>query len=258
MRSIGRLACAAACVALLAISVGCGAAPAKKEAPPAAAKAKVASPGQVASMMKQARFEVAGVYRNGAAYVVKAKGPSGNEVLAAVDGRTGKIIGMDVVKWAPGAKRVKRGSRGGAFTGDVYEFGVVVPVAALATWVTYEPVQWATSTDAWIEVETTTTTWSEVTYEEGVTEVAYESYVEEYTEDYGVELDEAVSAYEVAEADIEDATVTETTEVNTVETAEVTEEVGQADAGAPEAEYAAADDAGADDGGDAGDAGAEE
>ncbi len=253
MKSIERLACAGACVVLLAALGACGAAPSKSTTAPAAAavKAKVASPGAVAAMMKQARFEVSGVYRNGASYVVKAKGPSGNEVLAAVDGKTGKIIGMDVVKWAPGAKRVKRGSRGNAFTGDVYEFGVAVPVAALATWVTYQPEQWVATTDEWIEVEGVTATWEEVTYEESVTEVAYETYVEEYSEDYGISLEEEVTAYETAEADIEDVTVTETVDETVIETAEVTEQVdqgGAADDGGDAGADAGADDAGADTG----------
>jgi len=245
MKTIKQLAVAGACAVLLGAVAGCGAAPSKPAAAEAP-KAKVAAPGQVAAMMKQAKFEVAGVYRNGSSYVVEAKGPSGNQVLAAVDGRTGKIIGLDVVKWAPGAKRVKRGSRGDAFTGDVYEFGVAVPVTALATWVSYEPAVWTSTASEWIEVETTAATWSEVTYEESVTEVAYESYVEEYSEAYDISLEEEVTAYEVAETDIGADEATETVEVSETATVETAEAVETAeDPGGDEP----ADEGGADDGG---------
>ena len=212
------LACAGA--ALLAVSATAAAA-----AP--SAKLKVLSPGQVGALMAKAKFKVSGVYRKGPSYVVRATGPTGNDVILAVDGKSGKIIGLDVVKWAPNAKRVKRGSRGNAFTGDVYEFGVSISLPALATWLVYEPAVWTSTNDTWIEVETTTVSWTEVTYEESVTEVSYETYTEEYSEEFDVSLEEEVSSYEEAEASIEEVSYTETSE----ETVETTEEMSDADDG---------------------------
>lgn len=232
MKMVGWLA--AASVGMLAcLSVGCS--------QPAQAKAKVMAPAKVARLMKQSKLEVAGVYRKGANYVVKAKGPSGNEVLVAVDGASGKILGLDVVKWAPGAKRVKRGSRGAAYSGDVYEFGQVAPVAALSTWVVYEPAQWVSTGPEWIEVETTPVSWTEVTYEENVTEVTYEEYAVEYAETYEVSLEEEAHAYEVAEETATEETVETVETAQTVETEETVEQGDTADT----ADHAA------DDGGDA-------
>lgn len=216
MKSTTRLACAAAAMLAFA-ATGAAAAP----------KAKVISPRQVAGLMTKAKFKVAGVYRKGVDYVVRATGPTGNDVIVAVDGKSGKIIGLDVVKWAPSAKRVKRGSRGNAFTGDVYEFGVSISLPTLNTWVVYDDRAWTTGSD-WIEVEPVTVSWTEVTYETTVTEVSYETYTEEYTEEYGESLQEEVSSYETAEETItEEYTETTTTEETTVE--ESTETVDQGD-----------------------------
>ena len=254
MRTIHGLACAAA--ALLALTATSAAA-----AP--GAKAKVLSPGQVGALMKKAKFKVAGVYRKGPSYVVRATGPTGNDVVLAVDGKSGKIIGLDVVKWAPKAKRVRRGSRGNAFTGDVYEFGVSISLPSLSTWVVYGPAVWTTTTnDTWIEVETTTVTWTEVTYEETITEVSYETYEAEYSEEYDIRLEEdVVDSYEAAEESIEETSVEETTvEETTVEETEVEEtqvdaaddaDDGMADDG-DSADAGGDDDGAADDGGDDG------
>ena len=173
MKLTTRLAAAAAATAFLLLAGHAQAAPPRKD--------RVIPPARVTVLMKAAKFKVLAMYRKGANWVVRAKGASGNEVLTVLDGRTGKIIGLDVIKWAPGARRVTRGSRGNAFTGDVYEFGYSVPVAALATWVVYEEASWSVTTTEWLEVTVETISWSEVTYESSVTEISYEAYSVEYS-----------------------------------------------------------------------------
>lgn len=219
MKLTTRLAVAAAATAFLLLSGHAQAAPPRKD--------RVIPPARVSALMKAAKFKVLAMYRKGANWVVRAKGASGNEVLTVLDGRNGKIIGLDVVKWAPGARRVARGSRGNTFTGDVYEFGYSVPVAALATWVVYEEASWSVTTTEWLEVTVETVTWSEVTYESSVTEVSYEEYSVEYSETYDVSLTETVSSYESYEETIEESY--ESTQESWEESSESSEESSSSD-----------------------------
>lgn len=177
--------------------------------PAQAAKAskseRVISPARVNALMSSAKLKVQTMQRRGDTYVVKAKGLSGNEVVVVVDGRKGDIIGLDVVKWAPGAKRIKRGSRGKAFTGDVYEFGVTLTLAALVGWTPYDSRAWSSTSVEWIEVTYETVTFTEVTYETTIIEESYETYSEEYSESYGVDLEETVTTYEETETSFEES-----------------------------------------------------
>jgi len=177
--------------------------------PAQAAKAskpeRVISPAKVNALMTSAKLKVQTMQRRGDTYVVKAKGLSGNEVVVVVDGRKAEIIGLDVVKWAPGAKRIKRGSRGKAFTGDVYEFGVTLTLAALVGWTPYDSRAWTSTSVEWIEVTYEPVTFTEVTYETTIIEETYESYSEEYSESYGVELEETVTSYEETETSVEES-----------------------------------------------------
>ncbi|MGZ8362514.1 MAG: hypothetical protein ACXW3D_01530 [Caulobacteraceae bacterium] len=229
----------------------------------AAPKAKIIPPSKVATLMKQAKFQVSGIYRKGPSYVVRAKGLTGNDVIVVVDGKSGKIIGLDVVKWAPGAKRVKRGSRGAKFTGDVYEFGVSISLPVLLTWEVYSPATWTSTSSAWIEVDSVSVSWSSVTYEESVTEVSYETYSEEYSEEYSVSLEEEVSSYESYEETIEESSESvETSETSeeSVTTEESSEESSESVESSEEHHEDAdsSDDGGNDDPGDADDGGGDD
>lgn len=163
------------------------------------------SPHKVAGMLQAKQFKVGAVKRKGSTYVVLATGKKGNQVRFVVDGRNGKVLGMDVVKWAPGAKRVKRGSHGADIFDEFYEFGVTIPAATYVTWVDYEPAQWTVETTDYIEV-----TYEEVSYET----VTYEESVEEVTEEYAetgtvettetTETTETVETTEVSETTVED------------------------------------------------------
>jgi len=198
---------ATAAGAMGAVALSLGGFPA--QAAKTAKSGRVISPAKVNALMTSAKLKVQTMQRRGDTYVVKAKGLSGNEVVVVVDGRKGDIIGLDVVKWAPGAKRIKRGSRGKAFTGDVYEFGVTLSVAALVGWTLYDNRSWASTGVDWIEVTYETVTFTEVTYETTIIEESYEVYTEEYSESYGVDLEETITTYEETESSIEESIETE-------------------------------------------------
>jgi hypothetical protein len=201
---------ATAAGAMGALVLSLGVLPAQAaQAAQAAKSGRVISPAKVNALMTSAKLKVQSMQRRGDTYVVNAKGLSGNEVVVVVDGRKGDIIGLDVVKWAPGAKRIKRGSRGKAFTGDVYEFGVTLTVAALVGWTLYDSRSWASTGVDWIEVTYEPVTFTEVTYETTVIEESYEVYTEEYSESYGVELEETITSYEETETSIEESIETE-------------------------------------------------
>jgi hypothetical protein len=134
---------------------------------------RIWSPHKVTQQFVAKQFKIEDVRRKGSTYVVLATGPKGNKVRLVVDGKTGKVRGMDVVKWASGARRVRRGSHGTAFFSEFYEFGVTIPEAQYVTWVDYDAPAWISSVE-YVEVTTDEyteeVTFEEVTYEETVTE----------------------------------------------------------------------------------------
>ena len=180
----------AAMAAALAMSfslAACGEPPAAESAAAAgqvamAPDGQTMSPGAVTRSLQGRGFTPTNVRRRGGTYVVDARGPSGNDVRMVVDGRAGQIRGMDVRRWAPGQRRISRGSRGNRFVNDTYEFGVTLEDALLADWVLYEEADWV-SDEAWIEYEEVEEwEWSEITYEESIEEYSYEEWEAEYGE----------------------------------------------------------------------------
>lgn len=145
-----------------------------------APEGRTMSPGAVTRSLQGRGFTPTNVRRRGGTYVVDARGSSGNDVRLVVDGRAGQIRGMDVLRWAPGQKRIARGSRGNRFVNDTYEFGVTLEDALLLSWILYGADEW-NSDVAWIEYEEVTDwEWSEIYYEDTVEEVSYELWEEEY------------------------------------------------------------------------------
>lgn len=144
---------------------------------------KAMSPGAVNRVMTQRGFRPTSVKRRGTTYVVDAVGRTGNQVRMVVDGRAGQIKGLDVVRWAPGARRIAKGSRGTTFVNDAYEFGYTLPDSYLVEWIVYTPAQWEIYVP-WIDYgeDYVIEDWSEVYYEEDIEEVSYDYWVEEYGE----------------------------------------------------------------------------
>lgn len=182
-----------AAIAGLLLTAGCGdkgkapeakltdtQAAAVEHAPP---PGKAMSPGAVNKVLSDRGFKTDAVRRKGSTYVVDATGKTGNKVRMVIDGKAGQIKGLDVIRWAPGAKRIKKGSRGVAFVNDTYEFGYTLPDTYFVDWIIYQPVQWITYVP-WIDYgdDYVITDWSEVTYESYVEEVTYEQWVEYYGE----------------------------------------------------------------------------
>lgn len=183
-----RMLGAVAAAALMAVVSACNNGTDAKTDAPAAQEQRVATapegrtmaPGAVTRSLQGRGFTPTNVRRRGDTYVVDATSRNGNQVRMVVDGRRGQIRGMDVRRWAPGQRRIARGSRGNGFVNDAYEFGVTLDDAYLADWVVYDEASWD-STDAWIEYEDVTDwEWSEVTYEESIEEWSYEEYEAEY------------------------------------------------------------------------------
>jgi membrane-associated HD superfamily phosphohydrolase len=87
----------------------------------------------------------------------------------------------------------------------VYEFGVTLTLAALVGWTPYDSRAWSSTSVEWIEVTYETVTFTEVIYETTIIEESYETYSEEYSESYGVDLEETVTTYEETETSFEES-----------------------------------------------------
>jgi hypothetical protein len=144
-----------------------------------AASAKAFGPNKIAALITGHKFKIDDMKRKGATYVVVADGPKGNKVQFVVDAKDGKVKGMDVIKWAPGAKRVTRNSHGDDFFDEFYEFGVTVPAAVYATWTDYSETQWEDTSESSEEIELTSEESSE---EVSTEEVSYEENIQEENE----------------------------------------------------------------------------
>ena len=139
------------------------------------------SPGGVNRVVTERGFRPESVKRRGSTYVVDAVGKTGNKVRLVIDGKAGQIKGLDVIRWAPGAKRIAKGSRGATFVNDTYEFGYTLPDSYFVNWIVYQPAQWLIWTP-WIDYgdDYVITDWSDVYYEDFIEEVTYEEWVEYY------------------------------------------------------------------------------
>ena len=180
-----------AAVAALLMIAGCGkkeeaAAPQMNAAQQAAVEhapppGKALSPGGVNKVLTDRGFTPQNVRRRGSTYVVDAVGKTGNQVRLVIDGKAGQIKGLDVIRWAPGAKRIAKGSRGATFVNDTYEFGYTLPDSYFVDWIIYQPAQWQVW-EPWIDYgdEYVIDDWNEVYYEDYVDEISYAEWVEYY------------------------------------------------------------------------------
>jgi hypothetical protein len=102
---------------------------------------QVLSPSAIAARLGQKGFRVSEMYRKGSAYAVTAMGPSGNKVLLMVDGRSGVILGLNVLaaKVAVAPQRAPTA----VFIDDRHPFGAVVPAVVYDSWQRYDQPQWA-------------------------------------------------------------------------------------------------------------------
>ncbi|WP_298162439.1 hypothetical protein [Brevundimonas sp.] len=144
---------------------------------------KALSPGGVNKVLTDRGFTPEKVRRRGSTYVVDAVGKTGNKVRLVIDGKAGQIKGLDVIRWAPGAKRIAKGSRGATFVNDTYEFGYTLPDSYFADWINYQPAQWQVW-EPWIDYgdEYVIDDWNEVYYEDFVDEISYAEWVDAYGE----------------------------------------------------------------------------
>jgi hypothetical protein len=96
------------------------------------------SPNAIAVGLRESHMQIQEMYRKGPAYAVVAIGPNKNKVLLMVDGRSGEVIGMNVLagvvpitpSWVP------------IFVNDRHPFGVVVPEVIYQHWDRYTEAQW--------------------------------------------------------------------------------------------------------------------
>ncbi len=102
------------------------------------------SPAAIARRLSARRFRINAMYRRGPAYAVKAVGPSGNQVEMMVDGRSGEIIGLNIVKAVTAIALAinNMNAQKASFIDDRHPFGAVVPEVVYAHWQGYQQAQW--------------------------------------------------------------------------------------------------------------------
>ena len=108
---------------------------------PIVAPDQVMSPSALAVRLGKQGFRVDEMYRKGLAYAVTADGPSGNKVLLMVDGRSGVILGLNVL--AAKVAVVPQRAPNAVYTDDRHPFGAVVPGVVYVSWQRYDQPQWA-------------------------------------------------------------------------------------------------------------------
>ena len=178
---------------------------------PASAEAAehLRSPYQVASDLGARGYRVADLRRMGAAYAVAATGPSGNRVLLTVDGRSGEIVGLQVLKWAPGVK--PRPAHGARYVDDTYVFGRLAPPKKTAGWTRYRPEEWGRPSEAMLMVDPVEVALAERELEEAaeleaeLAEIEAEAFEQEMEAAEAEAEAEAEAAEEAIEAEVEAA-----------------------------------------------------
>jgi hypothetical protein len=108
---------------------------------PAVGPTQCLPPGAIAQRLTRQRFKIQKMYRKGPAYAVAATGPSGNKVLMMVDGRSGGILGLNVLTAV--VQVTPQRAPNAVFIDDRHPFGAVVPAVIYDTWQEYSETQWA-------------------------------------------------------------------------------------------------------------------
>jgi len=120
-----------------------------------AARGQALSPSAINRKLAAKRYRVQEMYRNGSAYQVKAVGPSGSKVEMMVDGRSGAILGLNVLSGLAAIANAVFGPNHHmhtAYVDDRTPFGAVVPSVVYSKWKPYSPRDWNTGSD-YIPVE---------------------------------------------------------------------------------------------------------
>jgi uncharacterized membrane protein YgcG len=108
---------------------------------PAVGPTQCLPPGAIAQRLTRQHFRIQKMYRKGPAYAVAAIGPSGNKVLMMVDGRSGGILGLNVLTAV--VQVTPQRAPNAVFVDDRHPFGAVVPAVIYDTWQEYSETQWA-------------------------------------------------------------------------------------------------------------------
>ena len=119
--------------------------------PPKAPKDQILSPGAIDQGLKKLGYRIERMKRKGTTYAVTAIGRSGNRVQLTVDGRSGAIIGLAVLKAAPGqaakvaaAVKSRKGTR---YVDDSSPFGIIIPDIFTTRWTVVPSTQWIYSVE---------------------------------------------------------------------------------------------------------------
>ena len=107
---------------------------------PAVGPTQCLPPGAIAQRLTRQHFKIQKMYRKGPAYAVAAVGPSGNKVLMMVDGRSGGILGLNVLTAV--VQITPQRAPNAVFIDDRHPFGAVVPAVIYDTWQEYSETQW--------------------------------------------------------------------------------------------------------------------
>lgn len=113
------------------------------------------SPHAIAVSLTKKRFRVQAMHRRGAAYAVRAIGPSGNHVDMMVDGSSGTIIGLNVLQAVAGSIVSAMTAQNAVYVDDRHSFGAVVPEVVYDSWQSYGENQWSGASAETVAVERT-------------------------------------------------------------------------------------------------------
>jgi hypothetical protein len=152
-----------AAMALAIIATSPSTAAKLKLPPPKAPQGKIYSPGMIARDLEKRGYRIEKMKRKGTTYSVTATGPNRNRVQITVDGRSGDIVGLAVLKPADnliGAiAAIVRAATGTRYVDDWHPFGIIVPDIYQTRWT-------VVSTEVWTDysVEYVTEDWSGAGY----------------------------------------------------------------------------------------------
>lgn len=187
---------------------------------------KMRSAHFIVTALEKKGLKVLDSRRKAQVYFLHVADDAGNEAILAVDGYSAEIVGLTIVKLAPGVTATAAGTKGKHFVDLTYVYGYAIEMSVYESY-----------TEITTEELSVTEEYSEVSYEE-TEEVTYEEVEDTADSD----LDEGTA---------EDAEGDEMADDNNdeVDQADDGADDGADDAGDDGADDGGADDGGADDGG---------
>jgi hypothetical protein len=114
--------------------------------PPTAPKDRIYSAGAIAKSLEKRGYRIEKMKRKGTTYSVTATSAKGNRVQLTVDGRSGDIVGLAVLKAEPSLAAViaaiVKGGTGRRYVDDRHPFGIIIPDTYQSRWTVITTETW--------------------------------------------------------------------------------------------------------------------